>query len=578
MRILLIASAFNSLTQRVHTVLRDEDHTVAVHLVRGDEPLREAVRATDPDLIIAPMLTAVVPKDIWAGRTVLIVHPGPKGDRGPSSLDWAIQEGAQEWGVTVLQADAEMDAGDIWASVPFRVVPCGKSELYRGEVADAAVAAVLLAVERFASGTFTPEPLDYSAPDVRGRLRPLMRQEARRIDWDRDDTATVLRKLRAADSRPGVLDELYGEEYFLHGGHPADELDGLDGLDGLRGGPGAVLATRDGAICRATTDGAVWIPQLRRRRVPGGPVTVKLAATAVLGERLAGVPEKAADPVASADRTTWAEIRYRELGRAGFLEFSFPGGAMDTGRCRRLLAAYRAACARPTSVLVLGPRRDFFSNGIHLGTIETSADPGGESWENINAMDDLVHAVLTTTDRLTVAALPGNAAAGGLMLALAADEVWCREAAVLNPHYRLMGLYGSEYWTYTLPRRVGAAEAERLTSRALPVSAAYAAELGLIDRTFPGGQEEFRAGVELRAAALAGAAELADRIARKRSGREREEAERPLEAYRLDELDRMRRNFFAAGEPYPVLRREFVHGVRPSGTPEHLTAWVPTGT
>jgi putative two-component system hydrogenase maturation factor HypX/HoxX len=30
----------------------------------------------------------------------------------------------------------------------------------------------------------------------------------------------------------------------------------------------------------------------------------------------------------------------------------------------------------------------------------------------------------------------------------------CRAGAVLNPHYRLMGLHGSEYWTYTLPRRV----------------------------------------------------------------------------------------------------------------------------
>src|SRR5262249_35234396 len=81
-----------------------------------------------------------------------------------------------------------------------------------------------------------------------------------------------------------------------------------------------------------------------------------------------------------------------------------------------------------------------------------ACDPAAESWRNINAINDLVEAILTTTGQLTVAALAGNAAAGGLMLALAADEVWCRGGAVLNPHYRLMGLHGSEYWTYTPPR------------------------------------------------------------------------------------------------------------------------------
>ena len=137
---------------------------------------------------------------------------------------------------------------------------------------------------------------------------------------------------------------------------------------------------------------------------------------------------------------------------------------MSTDQCRRLLEAYRHARSRPTRVIVLMGGREFFSNGIHLNVIEAADDPAAESWANINAIDDLVEAVLTTTDRLVVAAVAGNAAAGGVMLALAADEVWCRSGAVLNPHYRLMGLYGSEYWTHTLPRRVGPATAERLNA------------------------------------------------------------------------------------------------------------------
>jgi putative two-component system hydrogenase maturation factor HypX/HoxX len=119
MQILLMASAYNSLTQRAHAELADRGHEVAVELALGDEVMREAVRRHDPDLVIAPMLTTAIPADIWSARPCFIVHPGPRGDRGPSSLDWAIMAGARRWGVTVLQANAQMDGGDIWAGAEF---------------------------------------------------------------------------------------------------------------------------------------------------------------------------------------------------------------------------------------------------------------------------------------------------------------------------------------------------------------------------------------------------------------------------------------------------------------------------
>ena len=414
MRILLVASGYNSLTQRVHVELADRGHEVSVELALGDEVLRDGVRRFDPDLVIAPMLTAAIPADIWSAFPCFIVHPGPRGDRGPSALDWAIMGGAGRWGVTVLQANAEMDAGDIWASAEFAMPGCSKSSAYRSEVADAAVQAVLLAVARFAAGRHRPEPLDYSCPDVTGQCRPPCRQVDRRIDWSADPTSVVLAKLRAADSSPGVLDVLGNTEYYLVGGEPEDEL---------LGEPGSILGQRDGAICRATTDGAVWIPQLRRRPAPGGPKTFKLPATMALRGSLAGVPRVPVPLAMPPGRRTYQQIRYHEARGVGYLEFCFPGGAMSTGQCRRLLAAYRHAQARPVKVIVLGGQRDFFANGIHLNVIEAAESPAEESWRNINAMDDLVEAILTSTGQLTVSALAGNAAAGGLMLALAANQV-----------------------------------------------------------------------------------------------------------------------------------------------------------
>ncbi|WP_405406732.1 hydrogenase maturation protein [Streptomyces sp. NBC_01104] len=542
MHILLVASGFNSLTQRVQAELRDHGHSVAVQLAHGDDAVREAVRRECPALVVAPYLKTALPRDVWSAHTCLIVHPGPVGDRGPSSLDWAVTDGESNWGVTVLQANAEMDAGDVWATVSCSLPPVGKSNLYRNEVSDAAVEAVLLAVGRFASGTYVPAP----QPSGPGEgCRPLMRQASRRIDWRSDSTATVVRKLRAADSQPGVLDELLGGEWFLHGGHPEPRLSGR---------PGELLATRDGAVCRATTDGAVWIPELRARRAPGGPVTFKLPATSALAGRLSGVPELPAPLHRTGHEDVWSEIGYREEAGTGFLSFSFRGGAMSTEQCRRLLRAYRFACSRPTSVLVVGGGRDFFSNGIHLNVIEASSDPGAESWANINAMDDLVEAVLTTTDRLVVSALSGNAAAGGVMLALAADEVWCRAGAVLNPHYRLMGLYGSEYWTYSLPRRVGAAASDRLMREALPVSSAAACRLGLIDRVIECDPQSFDSEVGALASHLAALPATQSRINAKKAERDRVDPA----PYREAELVRMHRIFMDPDHEYHRLRRAFV--------------------
>jgi putative two-component system hydrogenase maturation factor HypX/HoxX len=64
-----------------------------------------------PDLIIAPMLKIAIPEEVWSRHLCLIVHPGIKGDRGPSSLDWAIANHEKIWGVTILEAADAFDAG-----------------------------------------------------------------------------------------------------------------------------------------------------------------------------------------------------------------------------------------------------------------------------------------------------------------------------------------------------------------------------------------------------------------------------------------------------------------------------------
>ena len=479
MRILFLTHAFNSLTQRLWVELAALGHEVSIEFDIDDRVSAEAVALWRPELIVAPFLKRRIPESIWRAHRCIVIHPGIVGDRGPSSLDWAIMDGEIEWGVTALQADAEMDAGDVWASVAFPLRAAAKGSLYRNEVTEAAVAAMRLVLERLATPGFRPEPLDPARPGVRGRLRPAMRQDDRAIDWQRDDTATVLRRIRAADGVPGVRDELRGLPVALFDAHAEDALRQANAA----AAPGALIATRDGAVCRATVDGAVWITHLKR--LDGEEPAYKLPAARVLADRIDDVQEASLAPDADVAGATWRDIRYEEEGAVGYLHFPFYNGAMGTAHCERLRAALARAKARPTRVIVLLGGPDFWSNGIHLNLIEAAAQPADESWRNIEAMNDLVREIVLTADQLTIAALQGNAGAGGVFLALAADEVVARDGVILNPHYKSMGnLYGSEYWTYLLPRRVGAERAGAITRNRLPVGVAEALQARLIDDHF----------------------------------------------------------------------------------------------
>src|SRR3546814_17131578 len=142
MRILLLTHAFNSLSQRLWLSLSAAGHELSVEFDINDAATRQALALWQPDLVIAPFLKRTIPDDVWRATPCLIVHPGPLGDRGRSALDWAIQQGRLRWGVTVLQAVAELAAGPVWADREFALRAARQSSVYRRQLTHAAVPAL----------------------------------------------------------------------------------------------------------------------------------------------------------------------------------------------------------------------------------------------------------------------------------------------------------------------------------------------------------------------------------------------------------------------------------------------------
>jgi putative two-component system hydrogenase maturation factor HypX/HoxX len=557
MRILLLVHSFNSLAQRLYVELAHDGHELSVELDIHERVTREAVDLFQPDLVLAPFLKRAIPESVWRRLRCLIVHPGPPGDRGPCGLDWAVLRGVPTWGVTVLEAEEELDAGPVWASASFPMRVARKSSLYRHEVTEGAVIAVRAALARVVAGA---GPLARVGVGTQHGWQPHLPQRERAIDWKRDDTATVLRKIHSADGFPGLEDLLLGRRFRLFDAHSEGQLSGR---------PGALIARRHEAVCRATVDGAVWIGELQPTDAARG--SFKRPAVLALGALADALPPFEAHPGAGADAGSDPQIRYEERGAVGYLHFDFYNGALSTSRCERLRAAYAQARLRPTRVIVLMGGPDFWCNGMHLHRIEAADSPADASWSNINAIDDLARDVLTTETHLTIAALQGNAAAGGVFLALAADRILARRGIVLNPHYRSMGnLYGSEYWTYLLPRRIGTEPAGAIMAARLPLGAPEARSLGLIDDECGPDALAFRELVDTHAAGLAESAAFADVLAEKRTRRARDEGARALADYRGEELERMRMNFYGFDPSYHIARHRFVHRTPHAWTPLHL--------
>lgn len=371
MKILFLCTAHNSLSQRLYLSL-SQLHAVTVEYALSDNAMREAVRLARPDLIICPFLTTRVPADIYEEYMTLIVHPGPPGDAGPSSLDWVLmgddgseadanllpqkhtlsENGRPYWGVTVLQAEDEFDAGPVWAyeQFPINIDEPGltKSGLYRGAVTRAAVSACLAAVDRINAAAYTSAPLTppltprssgcqspvyraihpglHASPAFKDlsvglqkpflggptHHRPLLKAGQRDFNIHTNSAREISRRIRCSDSQPGCLTSvLFGHSLYVYGG--AIEEDAW--VVSNRAAPGAILAVRDDAICLKTTDKrGIWITHVRRVKKKADPkLWPKIPA--VTGLRELGLLSR--DTIAKLSRPhatqNWAKAPYGTL-------------------------------------------------------------------------------------------------------------------------------------------------------------------------------------------------------------------------------------------------------------------------
>lgn len=568
MKILFICTAHNSLSQRLYLSLA-QLHAVTVEYALSDKAMREAAHLAKPDLIICPFLTSRVPTDIYEEYMTLIVHPGPPGDAGPSSLDWVLmgddgsesdptqllqkhtlsEKGRPYWGVTVLQAEDEFDAGPVWAYEQFAIdidePGLTKSALYRGSVTRAAVAACLAAVDRINAAAYQSAPLTppltpgsspcpspvYRAihPGLKANAhfkemsvgiqkpflggpthhRPLLKAAQRDFNVHTNNAKEISRRIRCSDSQPGCLSSVLGQNMYIYGG----TVEEGSWIGSSKAAAGSIVAVRDEAVCFKTTDKrGIWITHVRRVKKktdaklwPKVPAVSGLREVGLLSKEsiaklsMPYATNKWAKSAHSTNQDIWVDFTAIEDGnnaasRVAYVYSDFYNGAMSTSQCEKLVEALEFVLEthtskRPLAAVAMMGGAGYFSNGIHLNVIEAAADPALESWNNINRINDVVYYLLhefPSRNILTFAGVRGNAAAGGVAMATACDCVVAGADVVLNPAYRALGLYGSEYHSISYFGRCGSEGGRRLLRDMTPISAYDARSMGVVDHVLPG--------------------------------------------------------------------------------------------
>lgn len=546
MKILLIISSFNSLSQSVYCKLQELEHKVFIKFAISKELMIEAVQEINPDIVFCPFLKQFIPNEIFENYPTFVLHPGIIGDRGHNSLDNAINDEVKQWGVVILKANEVLDGGDIYAQSNFIMrEESSKASIYRNEVTQSTLKALEQFLQNYQNKDFIP------TKQILNPIHKNLSQENRKINWQKDNTKQILKKINMSDSTPGVKDEILGVECYLFSAFIEDTL---------RGETKEILAKRDGAICIGTIDGAIWISQIQELD------SFKLPATYVLKDKIKGIEEKRIPLVIEDERKSFYELRVQRKDEIAYLYFNFHNGAMTSTQCIKLKYAIEYL-KEECKVLVLMGADDFFSNGIHLNILEDSKKQGEDGWSNINAMNEAVKAVLLCDEIITVASFNKNSGAGGVFLGLACDYAISSENTIFNPHYKTLGLSGSEYHTFILPKRVGQTKSKELLENCLPINANYAKKINMIDEVYP--FEDYQEKLEIFCENLLKNEDTFEEfIDRKKDFLEQE---LPLmEECKEKELQIMYDEFWEKSSSFHTLRYDFVHKIKPKNTPKRL--------
>ena len=168
------------------------------------------LKELDPELIVVAAYGRILPDSILAlpSKGCINVHSSllPKY-RGAAPINWAILNGDDVTGVTIMHMAAELDAGDIIAQEATFISPIETAEELYNRLAVLGGEVLVKAVAEIEAGTAARIPQD---PE-KVTLAPMLSKVMSPVDWSRS-AQEIFDQIRGLYPWPGVSTDVIGGE------------------------------------------------------------------------------------------------------------------------------------------------------------------------------------------------------------------------------------------------------------------------------------------------------------------------------------------------------------------------------
>jgi len=173
----------------------------------------ELVKSLAPELIVVAAYGRILPEDIlnFPRYGSINVHSSilPKY-RGAAPINWAILNGEEETGVTIMYMAKELDAGDILHVAKTGIDPEENAQTLTARLADLGAGALLETVEMLKNGTAQRMPQDHDAHTY----APMLSKALSPVDWNRG-AREICDQIRGLIPWPCASCEIAGRQFKL---------------------------------------------------------------------------------------------------------------------------------------------------------------------------------------------------------------------------------------------------------------------------------------------------------------------------------------------------------------------------